>query len=455
MITAYQIKNFKAFADSGPVEMRPITVLLGRNNSGKSSLFQPLQLIAQTLAANKPGARLVTREPHDFGAFFEYVHRGQVKADVRIDVRLASIPIDVQKLSSVRRGKTPLWSVDLHWIIGQSGHKKKQAHGVVKEIGLGLEPSSEELRNQLGPLTWQIALQPGGEPGECHFNGEVFSRDVLLWSCLPQEIALRGRAGTPFVSKHALFEQPRFLYGIDVPLRTAFEAIRIKPVRPEIPRVLHAGDTDPRASTYSGAGLLPSLYRLKVDHPGYWEEFSLYMKRWLDDALDFLTDFDVETVDSSRELFALVATDKATGARVSLADTGFGVAQVFTILVQCYFAHHGQLVLIEEPEAHLNPAAQRVLFDFIQELALSRGQQVVVETHSEHFLLRMRRRAVEQPELLEQIRVYFVERGKEQSRLTQLPLTEDGRLEHWPVGFLDEAFQESSELLKELTKRED
>jgi predicted ATPase len=151
-------------------------------------------------------------------------------------------------------------------------------------------------------------------------------------------------------------------------------------------------------------------------------------------------------------LFAVCGKDAKTGATVNLADTGYGVAQVLPVLLQLYFSRPGQVVFIEEPELHLNPAAQRALFDLVNEFA-STGRQIVVETHSEHFLLRLRRRSVEQPELREKIRLYFVDRIGDHSEIKPLELTEDGRVDNWPVGFLNESFEEALELMNQLSRR--
>jgi len=176
------------------------------------------------------------------------------------------------------------------------------------------------------------------------------------------------------------------------------------------------------------------------------------MNRWLGEELGFVKEFVLTEIDARRELFAIQSNDARTGARVNLADTGYGVAQVLPVLLQLYFSRPGQLVLIEEPELHLNPAAQRVLFDLVHEFA-AQGRQVIVETHSEHFLLRLRRRSIEQPELREMIRLYYVDRVEGQSVLRELALKEDGRLDSWPEGFLNEAFEESVELMRQLDRR--
>jgi predicted ATPase len=178
------------------------------------------------------------------------------------------------------------------------------------------------------------------------------------------------------------------------------------------------------------------------------------MNRWLGQELAFVKGFDLIEIDPHRELFAIRGIDSKTGAPVNLADTGYGVAQVLPVLLQLYFSRPGQLVIIEEPELHLNPAAQRVLFDLVSEFA-AQGRQIIVETHSEHFLLRLRRRSIEQPDLRQIIRLYYVDRVEGQSVLRELPITIDGRLDNWPEGFLNEAFEESVEIMKQLRRHTD
>ena len=56
MLKSWSIKNFKPIVDSGELQLAPVTVLAGRNSSGKSSLLQSILMIAQTL-----GSRLLDR----------------------------------------------------------------------------------------------------------------------------------------------------------------------------------------------------------------------------------------------------------------------------------------------------------------------------------------------------------------------------------------------------------
>ncbi|MCH7825949.1 MAG: AAA family ATPase, partial [Acidobacteria bacterium] len=87
--------------------------------------------------------------------------------------------------------------------------------------------------------------------------------------------------------------------------------------------------------------------------------------------------------------FTIVLTHKDTGTTSNLADTGFGLSQVLPLIVQGYYASKNSLIIAEQPEIHLNPKLQSLLADLFVAIA-ERRVGVLVETHSEHLLLRLR-----------------------------------------------------------------
>ena len=63
MLKSWYFKNFKAILDSGELKLAPVTVLAGRNSSGKSSLIQSILMIAQTLSNRIPDRALLPNGP--------------------------------------------------------------------------------------------------------------------------------------------------------------------------------------------------------------------------------------------------------------------------------------------------------------------------------------------------------------------------------------------------------
>jgi predicted ATPase len=105
-------------------------------------------------------------------------------------------------------------------------------------------------------------------------------------------------------------------------------------------------------------------------------------------------------------------------------------------------------VLIEQPELHLHPAMQLKLADFL--LACSRtGRQIVIETHSEHVINRLRLRVVadETSATAELVRLLFAEQENGETLYRISDINEVGGLStDWPKGFLDVAADESTRL---------
>ena len=77
------------------------------------------------------------------------------------------------------------------------------------------------------------------------------------------------------------------------------------------------------------------------------------------------------------------------GAR-NLIDVGYGVSQAIPIIVDCVSAPFGATLLIQQPEVHLHPRAQAAMGSFFGQLAASGRNRLVVETHSDYLIDRVR-----------------------------------------------------------------
>ena len=92
---------------------------------------------------------------------------------------------------------------------------------------------------------------------------------------------------------------------------------------------------------------------------------------------------------------------------MELPDIGFGISQVLPVLVQCDYAPEGSIILIDQPEVHLHPYAQSALADVMIDVIKKRNIQLVIETHSEHFLRRLQRRIAEDELSQDKVSAYF------------------------------------------------
>jgi len=128
---------------------------------------------------------------------------------------------------------------------------------------------------------------------------------------------------------------------------------------------------------------------------------------------------------------------------------GFGNAQFLPVLVQCYYAPPDSVILIEQPEIHLHPSAQAWLADLFIDVIRSweRGRaknvQLIIESHSEHFLRRLQRRIAERSFAREEVAAYFFKPGQNGASLEELDVDIFGNIRNWPEKFFGDTMEDA------------
>lgn len=145
----------------------------------------------------------------------------------------------------------------------------------------------------------------------------------------------------------------------------------------------------------------------------------------------------------------LIITDLKRGVEVSLQDVGTGVAQVIPVSVGAVYKGCS-FFSVEQPELHIHPRIQCQLGDvFAKEAGLDDDRVFIIETHSEHLILRLLRRIRETSEASlppgapslkkEHVAVYYLNQNIGELEVTGIPATDDGDFDApWPEGFFDE-----------------
>jgi len=129
-------------------------------------------------------------------------------------------------------------------------------------------------------------------------------------------------------------------------------------------------------------------------------------------------------------------------------NVGFGLTQLFPILVAVLAARPGDILLVENPEVHLHPQAQQRIGSLLASVAAN-GIQVVVETHSDHVLngvrLAVKQRAIE----ADRVAMHFFAPTLTGGEFVPLSpkIDVDGKLDAWPEGFFDQLDLALSQLL--------
>lgn len=125
---------------------------------------------------------------------------------------------------------------------------------------------------------------------------------------------------------------------------------------------------------------------------------------------------------------------------------GFGYSYILSIVVTALIAKEGDIVIIENPEAHLHPEAQTRLTFMLAKLG-ARGVQVFIETHSEHVINGIRLAALKEEYALENedVRIFFFDKDFQKKDLI---IEKNGKIPNWPERFFDQYQRELSEIIR-------
>lgn len=125
-------------------------------------------------------------------------------------------------------------------------------------------------------------------------------------------------------------------------------------------------------------------------------------------------------------------------------NVGFGLTQLFPIIVAALTAKPDDILIVENPEVHLHPAGQALVGQFLATVSKG-GIQVIVETHSDHVLNGIRRAIRSSSVLSENVIVHFFSlNGEGKAHVTSPQIDNHGNFDHWPAGFFDQYDKDAS-----------
>lgn len=156
-------------------------------------------------------------------------------------------------------------------------------------------------------------------------------------------------------------------------------------------------------------------------------------------------DLERKVVGAKRKRAQLV---DAAGLTLQPQDVGVGISQVLPVVVAAQDGS-ASVVCIEQPELHIHPSVQVALGDLFIDGALNQGLSFLIETHSEHLILRLLRRIREAAESDDKaaaqsltptlVGVYCLNKRDGAVTIDEIPVTKEGDFSKpWPQGFFDE-----------------
>lgn len=502
-VASLHLANFKAFKSSGPIPIAPITLLLGRNSSGKSSVAHSLMLLKQSIEVGGPqgpspqlklnGTLLEAgtfrdvvynhRTANEIEAIFECQVPGASKEDgnrsyADFDERPPLVSLDTPRVVRSRQVRRSRYYP--RFPVNAKPHRATLSFRFKPEAPFG--PSLSGLTANIDRSAEVRLMRTQGEKRTQHWrtyvdglpkgllNWEVDSESLVpfLYSSRSQRLQEKRR-----LTIYARRKLREFLitYGHASAIFRSFirdlrflGPFRTPPSRRYDFEGFSAGDTGITGEKAIDLLIMESL--LNTADRRYLKKSVGF---WLD-RLDLASGIDLKPLVKRASLFEAILREAGFARRASIPDVGFGISQVLPVIVQGMLVPRGGTYVVQQPELHLHPDAQAGLADYFIYLA-SQGIRCLVETHSEYLLIRLRRRLAEKwkPDKVgipleeesgmkrftkSDLRILLV--GTSPSggaRVSELEIGDSFQLENMPDGFMDQSLKDRMGILKALGKQ--
>jgi predicted ATPase len=459
MLTHLHLKNFKGWKDTKPIKMAPLTVFFGTNSSGKSSIEQFLLMLKQTVDSSDRKMVIYPGDlntPVNLGSFEELVYGRDVKNKLEFSFEWdLSGPLTVKDPRSLFScaGNRMRFEANL----GMAGEKQpllgvnrfeyqlKNADSLAMRVGV-TRKAGTRIEYKLEAAPYDLVRKPG----------KVWPlRTPMKFYGFPEEVPL-------------YYQNADFVQDFSLRMERLLRSIcYLGPLRSKGQRLYPWAGSEPESVGYSGENTISALLaaksrQLNAGKKKKLRPFQQFIAEKLQ-QLELIDKFEVRQISDHRKEYEVKVKTPGSPSWVDLPDVGFGVSQVLPVLVQCFYAPAGSILFIEQPELHLHPRAQSHLADLFIDVLMSREDgedrniQLIIETHSEHFLHRLQRRiaeaSIERPISRDQVAAYFAHTTGNESILETLDLDLFGNIQNWPDKFFGDSMGDLFEMSKAVALR--
>lgn len=353
MLEQLRLSNFHAFDDEVTIRFRPITILIGKNNAGKSSIIKFLLMLQQSLSPASDSFLVPSGGTVRLGRFSELRNARSRKRNL------------VFSLQTIDSGRTAdAWAPRL--ARQELGGSRAARYVVDVSVSFGDGPKfrgKSSVSALLGDRVLFTLSTPVTENSRLMDFADVPRR---------RRDAGQRNDGQRQAERYCLMslvKQLSLLYHID-------------PVKADFPRSFDA--SAPAAANSMGtAG--QDTFRLLKDTLAS-EDRRQFLLTHLSDVLGI----DDIAFDALEGMVQCTARNSLTGARTNVADLGLGVGRCLPIFVQGAAMNPHSTLMVEQPEAQIHSAAQLDLATFFADLWSKKEICSVIETHSSNILLRLR-----------------------------------------------------------------
>ncbi|EGR2773255.1 DUF3696 domain-containing protein [Vibrio parahaemolyticus] len=428
MLSKLSLKNYKSFKSLDELDLRKLTIIVGRNSCGKSSILQSLLLLKQTLES-KVNAPLIIQGPHLTYSGLQDISFGKPQ------VNHAKIGYTFETLDAY--GDRVTCSFDIgNKKVGENYQPSVSSLYIEKEdakMHLDKKPSDGKIEEFIS----KVFKTKKNEKLDYEYKGIRF--DAFIPEAYIYDIKFNNGVTHEFDIPYQAIHSPINMIPINRLKDTISRIKYLSPVRANPTRDYINYASNPNELDQDGTNAAHILWAKKKDTVKWKkEEFDLIDA--LSECLNCMGLSQKITPEKVGEIiYRVELSERNASSNVSLADVGFGYSQILPVILLGLLSRKGDTVLLEQPEIHLHPSSAANLADLFLGF-IKDDKKFMVETHSPELINRLRLRVIENPELKNDINIVFVESTEgEGSKVKQFEIDENGMFPEWPDGFIDES----------------
>ena len=474
------INNFKSIGSLANYEMRPLTILSGTNSSGKSSFIQLLLLLKQTLeddSAQRP--LFLEGKTNPIRNYLDILKDKNKDNKLRVEFSFNKLELDKYKEFPGFNIYNAFDNYDLH-------------------ISITFDESEEE--NRVIVSTFEVKFVPKEGEGQQNFtifennndstfsvktnlpvlvsnnllprNSDYLIKNINYNAFIPSEFDIEitnpsyelpgGKMAKP--TKTVLKEVPK-LDGIKAILKDFFSNLNyVGPLR-IAPKDNYSTAGKTNSVGTDGANVAEVFCELSEKSITFFkiqenednikfiksqDKFINAVKYWLCERFKLCSDiYSKKEADSY-----IIYVESLSGITSTIKHVGFGISQILPILVEGLKISNNETLILEQPEIHLHPKVQSQFTDFLLSL-VEQGKKIIIETHSDHLITRLRRRIAEDANNLldNNVLLTFVEVGKSDILFRSIDIDDFGNLDYFPNDFIENPDTELKAILKAQIKK--
>ena len=441
------LKNFRCFREGQTARLAPLTLLVGENSTGKTSFLAMIRALWDLACRDRvPDFK---EEPYDLGSFDEIAHHRGARGSRAETFEAGFVVTYGHRQKDWPTAKDV--SYRLNVVFGKKGTVPvlmKRRFSNEKE-GVWIEFSRSQVPYK--DASWDFSVvTPKGEwaiddgilwPNDDHVLSANFFRNSYLGGIGGKSrldladycFDVRRGSGQPDDSDWELITR---LYNAEQRFRGCKPLYASAPVRSKPHRTY-----DPSRPTRDPEGdyvpmYLADLYFRAVTRwkalKGAFEKFG--KEAGLFDEISVMPLG--KTASGPFQLQIRKSGRKAKGPQRNLIDVGYGVSQVLPVITELLRDEAPPMFLLQQPEVHLHPSAQAALGSLLCQVATP-WRQLVVETHSDHLLDRVRMDIRDGVGKLkpEDVSILYFERGDLDVRIHSLRLDGEGNVLDAPPSY--------------------